>query len=86
MNIPLIVGWVAMAAVAYVSKWISDLIVIDSTHPVEAIMVGIILGALARNVGLIPKEWKPHLKKFQTPLLLGIILLGAGFTFKITRQ
>ena len=78
-----IVGWIVMAIVAYVSLWISRLIVIRGAHPIEAMMVGIILGAVARNLGFIPKKWESVLKKFETPLLWGIVLLGAGFSLKI---
>jgi uncharacterized integral membrane protein (TIGR00698 family) len=82
----IVVGWIIMAVVAYVSQWISHLVVISGSHPLEAMMVGIILGALARNVGLVPKKWEPVLKKFETPLLWGIVLLGAGFSLKIASE
>jgi len=75
-----------MAAVAYVSQWISKLVEINGTHPLEAMLVGIILGALARNLGLVPKMWEPYLKKFETPLLWGIMLLGAGFTLRVASE
>ncbi len=74
----IVIAWAVLAAVAYVSKWISGLVVINDTHPLEAMLVGIILGALARNLGFMPKKWEPYLKKFETPLLWGILLLGAG--------
>jgi uncharacterized integral membrane protein (TIGR00698 family) len=82
----IVVGWIVMGLVAYASMWISRLIVIKGAHPVEAMMVGIILGALARNAGLVPKKWEPVLKKFETPLLWGIVLLGAGFSLKIASE
>lgn len=81
-----IVGWIVMALIAILSKWISKLIVINGTNPFEAIMVGIIIGAVARNAGLFPKKWQPYLKKFETPLLWGIMLLGAGFSIKIASE
>jgi len=79
----IVIAWIVLAAVAYASKWISSLVVINDTHPLEAMLVGILLGALARNLGLMPKKWEPYLKKFETPLLWGILLLGAGFTLKV---
>lgn len=79
-------GWIVMATVALLSKWIAQLIVINEIHPVEAIMVGVILGTVARNTGLFPNRWEPYLKKFETPLLCGIILLGAGFSIKIASE
>ncbi|MBS3819741.1 putative sulfate exporter family transporter [bacterium] len=82
----IVIGWIIMAAVALLSKWISQLIEINGAHPLEAIMVGIILGAAARNIGLVPKKWEPYLKKFETPLLWGIMLLGAGFSVKVASE
>ncbi|MBN1224961.1 MAG: putative sulfate exporter family transporter [Candidatus Aminicenantes bacterium] len=81
-----IVGWIVMAVVALISQWISNLVNIKGSHPLEAMMVGIVLGAAARNAGLIPEAWKPVLKKFETPLLWGIVLLGAGFSLKIASE
>ncbi len=81
-----VLGWFVMAVVAYASKGISNLIEVNGAHPLEAMLVGIILGALARNTGLVPKKWEPYLKKFETPLLWGIMLLGAGFTLKVASE
>jgi len=82
----IVIGWIVMGLVALLSKWISGLIVINGAHPFEAILVGIILGAVARNTGILPKKWEPYLKKFETPLLWGIVLLGAGFSVKIASE
>ncbi|MBN2244646.1 MAG: putative sulfate exporter family transporter [Candidatus Aminicenantes bacterium] len=82
----IMLGWIVMAVVAYFSTWISGLVEVNGTHPLEAMMVGIILGAAARNIGLVPKKWEPYLKKFETPLLWGIMLLGAGFSINIARE
>jgi uncharacterized integral membrane protein (TIGR00698 family) len=81
-----IVGWIVMALIAILSKWISKLVVINGTNPFEAMMVGIIIGAIARNAGLFPKKWQLYLKKFETPLLWGILLLGAGFSIKVASE
>lgn len=75
-----------MAAVGLLSMRLSDLIVINGTHPVEAMMIGIVLGAAARNSGLVPGSWKPYLKKFEIPLLWGIMLLGAGFSIRVASE
>lgn len=82
----IVLGWIVLAAVSYVSQWISRLVEINGTHPLEAMLVGIVLGALARNLGLVPKTWEPYLKRFETPLLWGIMLLGAGFTLRVTSE
>lgn len=79
----ILMAWVVMAAVSLLSLWISRLVVINGAHPFDAIMIGIILGAAARNMGSVPKKWEPYLKKFETPLLWGIMLLGAGFSIKV---
>jgi uncharacterized integral membrane protein (TIGR00698 family) len=82
----IVFGWIVLAAVSYASQWISKLVEINGTHPLEAMLVGIVLGALARNLGLVPKKWEPYLKKFETPLLWGIMLLGAGFTLRVASE
>lgn len=82
----IILGWVVMAGVAYISRLISRLVVVNGTNPLEAMLVGIVLGALVRNAGLIPKKMEAYLKKFETPLLWGIMLLGAGFSIKIASE
>ncbi len=71
-----LIGWLVMAIVSILSRWLSGLITIGDTHPVEPMMIGIVLGAITRNVGLFPKKWEPFLKKFEAPLLWGVILLG----------
>jgi len=82
----IVAGWIVMAVVAYASQSISSLIVIRGSQPLEAMMVGIILGALAQNIGLVPKNWEPFLKKFETPLLWGIVALGASFSLEIASE
>ncbi len=81
----ILASWIIMAVIGYISIWISRLVVVRGTHPLEAIVVGVIIGALIRNLNLIPSRWKPYLKKFETPLLWGVVLLGAGFTIEIAR-
>jgi len=81
-----LIGWVVMAVVAILSRWLSNLITIGGTHPIESMMIGIILGAIARNMGLFPKKCEPFLKKFETPLLWGISLLGARFSLSVAKE
>ena len=59
----ILIGWLVMAIIAILSRWLSGIISIAGTHPIEAMMIGIVLGAIARNVGLFPKKWQPFLKK-----------------------
>lgn len=49
-------------------------------------LIGIILGTAVQNTGLLPKKWEPYLKKFEPPLLWGIMFLGAGFSVKIAAE
>lgn len=81
-----VIGWILMALIAIASQWMSGIITISGTHPIESMMIGIIVGAIVRNMGLLPKRLLPVLKKFETPLLWGIILLGAGFSLSIARE
>jgi len=60
-------------------------VTVRGVHPFEPMVIGIVVGALARNLNLMPLQWKPYLKKFETPLLLGIVLLGVGFSVDIAR-
>ena len=82
----ILLGWIVMAIIALLSRWLSGIFTIAGTHPLDAMMIGIILGAIVRNTGLSPKSWQPFLKKFETPLLWGIILLGAGFSITTAKE
>ena len=82
----IVVGWIVLAGAAFLSQGISKLIVVNGTFPLEAMLVGLVLGAGARNAGLMPRKWEPYLKKFETPLLWGIMLLGANFSVKIAGE
>lgn len=81
-----LVGWLIMVILSIISRWLSNLITIGGTNPIEPMMIGIILGAMARNMGMFPRKWEPFLKKFETPLLWGIILLGAGFSISTAKE
>jgi len=82
----MLIAWLIMAVIAIISRWLSSLISIGGTNPLEPMMIGIIIGALARNLGITPKAWEPFLKKFETPLLWGIILLGSGFSIATAKE
>jgi uncharacterized integral membrane protein (TIGR00698 family) len=70
-----------LAGLSWVSIWVSGKLEVNGAPVLAPMMVGIVLGALGRNLGLVPKVWEASLKKFETPLLWGIILLGAGFSW-----
>ena len=53
----IIIGWIVLASIAFLSQGISKLVVINGTNPLEAMLIGIVLGAVARNAGLMPQKW-----------------------------
>jgi uncharacterized integral membrane protein (TIGR00698 family) len=75
-------GWLLMAAVGVLSMLLSKLVVAGGKHPVEATALSIVIGLLARNLGLVPAIFHPGIKQFEKPLILGIILIGATLNFK----
>ncbi|MFW5866758.1 MAG: YeiH family protein [Armatimonadota bacterium] len=71
-------GWLIMLAIAVVSGLISGAIVIGGSNPVEPAVLAILLGILLANVGLLPEFSRSGIRTFETPLILGIVLIGAG--------
>ncbi|MGI5819733.1 MAG: YeiH family protein [Armatimonadota bacterium] len=71
-------GWLIMLGIAIVSVLISATIVVGGSNPVEPAVLAIVLGILLANVGLVPKTARPGIRVFETPLILGIVLIGAG--------
>jgi uncharacterized integral membrane protein (TIGR00698 family) len=74
-------GWLAMLIVAVISFYTSRLIVMGGKNPLEAPVIAIVLGILAVNVGLLPRACGAGVKAFEKPLILGIVLIGAGLDF-----
>ncbi len=75
-------GWALMLLFGLVSNALSRLVVVGGKHPVEAVVVAIVLGILARNLGLVPKVCLPGIKAFEKVLILGIVLIGASLDFR----
>jgi uncharacterized integral membrane protein (TIGR00698 family) len=75
-------GWGLMLLVGLVSNALSRLVVVGGKHPVEAVVVAIVLGILVRNLGLVPKVCLPGIKAFEKVLILGIVLIGASLDFR----
>jgi uncharacterized integral membrane protein (TIGR00698 family) len=71
-------GWLIMLAIALVSVLISGMVVVGGKNPVEPAVLAIMLGILLANAGLIPKAGREGIRVFETPLILGIVLIGAG--------
>lgn len=78
-------GWLLMLGVAVVSRVISNAIVVEGSHPLEAIVVAIVLGIGLRNAGLVPKACFEGVSRFEKVLVLGIVLLGASLTLEILK-
>lgn len=75
-------GWLLMLCVGVVSIFVSRLIVIGGKHPIEAVVIAIILGIIIRNTISLPQAFLPGLKAFEKILILGIVLIGASLNFK----
>jgi len=79
-------GWALMAALAYLATLAGNLVEIKGKHPLEAAVIAIIVGILLRNLKLLPKVFDAGIKAFEKPLILGIILYGAGLNLKELSQ
>lgn len=77
-NIP---GWLYLVAIALISQWSSELLVMGGKHPLEASAVAVVLGIIARNTGIFPDSCKAGAASSDKLLVLGIVLLGAGLDF-----
>ncbi len=75
-------GWLLMLGVGLVATILSRLVVAGGKHPIEAAVLAIVLGILARNTGLVPKVCFPGVKAFEKILILGIVLIGASLNFR----
>lgn len=75
-------GWLLMLAVGITATAISRLIIIGGKHPVEAVVVAIILGIIIRNTLPLPNFFLPGIKAFEKILILGIVFIGASLNFK----
>lgn len=75
-------GWLLMVAVGVLSMLLSNLVVAGGKHPLEATALAVIIGILARNLGLVPALFHDGIKQFEKPLIWGVILIGATLNFK----
>jgi uncharacterized integral membrane protein (TIGR00698 family) len=75
-------GWLLMVAVGVFSMLLSSLVVAGGKHPLEATALAVIIGLLARNLGLIPAFFYSGIRQFEKPLIWGVILIGATLNFK----
>ena len=71
-------GWLVMLAIAITSAFISGMVVVGGSNPLEPVVIAIILGIALCNWGILPASTAPGIKAFETPLIVGIVLIGAG--------
>jgi uncharacterized integral membrane protein (TIGR00698 family) len=79
-------GWILMIAVGVVSMIFSNLVTAGGKHPLEATALAVVIGILARNLGLVPKIFHSGIKAFEKFLIWGVILIGATLNFKDFRS
>jgi len=75
-------GWLLMVSVGVLSMLLSSLVIAGGKHPLEGTALAVIIGLLARNLGLVPAMFFPGIKQFEKPLIWGVILIGATLNFK----
>jgi uncharacterized integral membrane protein (TIGR00698 family) len=74
-------GWILMLLLGLVAASISKLVEVGGKHPIEAVVIAILLGILLRNLGLVPKICLPGIKAFEKVLITGIVLIGASLNY-----
>jgi uncharacterized membrane protein YadS len=73
-------GWLLMIALAAAAEALSRLVVVGGSHPVEPVLVALLLGLLAGNLRIVPGACASGVKAYEKALILGIVLLGSSFT------
>jgi len=71
-------GWLLMLGIAVIASFVSGLVVVGGSNLFEPAVVAIVLGIALCNCGVLPSAMSPGIKAFETPLILGIVLVGAG--------
>jgi uncharacterized integral membrane protein (TIGR00698 family) len=81
-------GVLLAIAVTLAATWLAELpfapfTLAGNRHPIEPVMLAIVLGMAVSNVWLLPKQLQPGIKFSVKKLLpLGIVLLGARLDFR----
>jgi uncharacterized integral membrane protein (TIGR00698 family) len=82
MKKELLPGLLLMTAVGAIAIFLSGLVVAGGKHPLEATALAVVVGLLARNLGLVPEFFRPGIRQFEKPLIWGVILIGATLNFR----
>jgi uncharacterized integral membrane protein (TIGR00698 family) len=69
-------GLLLMSAVAFYSLLLSKVVTVGGKHPIEAVLVAIIIGMLVRQRRWVPAVCEPGLKLSDQLLAAGIVLMG----------
>jgi uncharacterized integral membrane protein (TIGR00698 family) len=78
---PTLPGWLLMLAIAFLSTFISKLIVIGNRHPLESVTIAVLIGLVLRNSISLPALFEPGLSRYEDALKSGIVFLGIGLSF-----
>lgn len=81
-----IAGLLLLLAIAYLSQFLSELVVAGGKHPLEASAIAVVIGILLRNVRLVPARCEDGVKTADKILIYGIVLLGSGLTFQLIAE
>ena len=86
MSVHVLPGWLLLVAVALASQYLSELIVVGGKHPLEASALAVVFGILIRNAVGLFKVLQPGVATAEKLLILGIVLMGAGFDYNVVQQ
>jgi uncharacterized integral membrane protein (TIGR00698 family) len=75
-------GWLLMVAAGLLSMLLSSLVVAGGKHPLESTALAVVIGLLARSLGLVPSLFLAGVRQFEKPLIWGVILIGATLNFR----
>lgn len=67
-----------MLAIAVAATLLSNQIVVGGKSPIEASILAILIGMVLRNSNAIPQRCFSGIKAFETPLIAGIVFIGAS--------
>ncbi|HMO35335.1 MAG TPA: putative sulfate exporter family transporter [Gemmatales bacterium] len=75
-------GWALMVLLSLCALFISQLVVVGNSHPLEASALVVVLGIILRNSWQLPSYFYPGIKAAEKLLVLGIVLMGFGLNYQ----
>ncbi|MCI5065649.1 putative sulfate exporter family transporter [bacterium] len=76
-------GWVLLGILAFGGTLLSSLFAVGGRSPVEPALLVILGGMAMRAAGMLPEWGRAGVKSFEKLLVVGIVLIGAGFDLRI---